>query len=475
MSEHAGAELSSAEQFRVELTRLFEAAGSPKLAVLTRWGAARNIRLADSTLSGWLTGRSIPSNGPAFGLLVKYLGDKSGETPDLLVCLRECAWNDSHARRGGRPRRPVERNPRRAPASERDVGVAVPTVDPTMDHTCRGDIDPAHVELFTRTKFSWALWGRDGDEPYEAGRYRLETARHLAQSDPVLGEHLDAAMRVVPDCSSRPAGSSLHGDFVVGPLSAKITAHVVLRTVGAATAGICLRDSPGEATLRPDVLDRVRSWVTYSVHIDDSSRQEVNPGRPVLVPVVVFVRLTTSSTRPEYDPVLLVRQVQAFARYLAQPLEGIRIDAVLDTGDTIGQAVRITVPDARTRFATDPFDVNALEDHIRKIDAAVEAHNDRNNCVLWHLQNVRRLEPMLSKSNEITDEDRGLLAETADELAGDDLESVVLAWTNGQGEPVDAAVVRVACRELHTASMNPDASHDDLVERIRVLLAVFGW
>jgi HEAT repeat protein len=101
-------------QFADELRRLYELAGKPTLAELVRQGRAQRppVALSDSSISAWLSGRSVPAKFSAVAYLVRYLaaktsGSGSGSGVDLSLPnwrrLYDAAWRQSHARRGGRP------------------------------------------------------------------------------------------------------------------------------------------------------------------------------------------------------------------------------------------------------------------------------------------------------------------------------------------------------------------------------------
>jgi HEAT repeat protein len=100
--------------FADELRRLYELAGKPTLAELVRQGRAQRppLALSDSSISAWLSGRSVPARFSAVAYLVRYLAAKApssgnGNGIDLSLPnwrrLYDAAWRQSHARRGGRP------------------------------------------------------------------------------------------------------------------------------------------------------------------------------------------------------------------------------------------------------------------------------------------------------------------------------------------------------------------------------------
>ncbi|MGX1778349.1 NACHT domain-containing protein [Nocardia brasiliensis] len=101
-------------QFADELRRLYELAGKPTLAELVRQGQAQRppVMVSDSSISAWLSGRSVPAKFSAVAFLVSYLAAKAqsggiGGGGDLSLPnwrrLHDAAWHESHARRGGRP------------------------------------------------------------------------------------------------------------------------------------------------------------------------------------------------------------------------------------------------------------------------------------------------------------------------------------------------------------------------------------
>jgi hypothetical protein len=102
-----------AAEFAAELRQLYEAAGSPKHAVLVRQGGAQNppVRLNVKSLSDWLGGVSVPSRPIAVRFLVEYLqpravrhGGYQRRPVDWWLSLHQRAWQERHAGRGGRPR-----------------------------------------------------------------------------------------------------------------------------------------------------------------------------------------------------------------------------------------------------------------------------------------------------------------------------------------------------------------------------------
>ncbi|WP_433655184.1 hypothetical protein ACQPW1_30300 [Nocardia sp. CA-128927] len=110
---------SAADAFGDALFELYEAAGCPPLARLAALGSrtAPKITLTTSSLNDWFNGKSVPSNPAAVRLLVIFLGERiteNGSRRDSLrpvnwwLDLRELAWNETHIRRGGRPRKPQE-------------------------------------------------------------------------------------------------------------------------------------------------------------------------------------------------------------------------------------------------------------------------------------------------------------------------------------------------------------------------------
>lgn len=101
-------------RFADELRRLYERAGKPTLAELVRQGRSQRppVMLSDSSISAWLSGRSVPSKFSAVAYLVRYLEakvpkSKTGTDIDPSQPnwrrLYDSAWRQSHARRGGRP------------------------------------------------------------------------------------------------------------------------------------------------------------------------------------------------------------------------------------------------------------------------------------------------------------------------------------------------------------------------------------
>ena len=68
------------------------------------------MRLSDSTLSDWLTGRSVPARGARIRFLLQFLRTRAARSDPGLPPLewweqrRQAAWNEQHAKRGGRPR-----------------------------------------------------------------------------------------------------------------------------------------------------------------------------------------------------------------------------------------------------------------------------------------------------------------------------------------------------------------------------------
>jgi hypothetical protein len=94
---------------------LYEAAGRPDLASLVRQGERqpKPLGLHDSTISDWLAGTSVPSPTKQRQLrfLIEFLEgrvkQRGGHNPrgfDWWEGLRREAWQQTHVRRGGRPR-----------------------------------------------------------------------------------------------------------------------------------------------------------------------------------------------------------------------------------------------------------------------------------------------------------------------------------------------------------------------------------
>jgi hypothetical protein len=106
-------ERPGADDFAAQLRALYEAAGSPALAALVHQAARQRpaVKLDDSTLSGWFTGKSIPSPAKQheLGFLVVFLEGRAkqlaGYTPRGVVWWQQMrnAASQTRAHRGGRP------------------------------------------------------------------------------------------------------------------------------------------------------------------------------------------------------------------------------------------------------------------------------------------------------------------------------------------------------------------------------------
>jgi hypothetical protein len=100
-----------ADRYAQELRRLYDAAGNPKLERLVEEGERqpRLVKLSDSTISDWLTGKTVPRDGPAIRFLIDYLegrastgGRRWTPPPEGWERLRAAAWAEKHPNRGGR-------------------------------------------------------------------------------------------------------------------------------------------------------------------------------------------------------------------------------------------------------------------------------------------------------------------------------------------------------------------------------------
>ncbi|AEV84516.1 heat repeat-containing PBS lyase [Actinoplanes sp. SE50] len=105
-------EAPSARRFADELHRLYTAAGSPEYRILIRQAGVQRpaIRLSDSSLSDWLTGKSVPTSAAAVKFVVTFLQDlvakRTGQRPPPVedwLRLHRQAQQDRRAQRGGRP------------------------------------------------------------------------------------------------------------------------------------------------------------------------------------------------------------------------------------------------------------------------------------------------------------------------------------------------------------------------------------
>jgi TPR repeat protein len=116
-----GHEISAAEEFTAALRDLYERSGEPPYKVLVHQGGAQKpqVKLNDSSLSEWLSGKSVPSDFAAVRFLVTYLGAKAtardpGYHPAPLSWWEQTHSNakqERHPRRGGRPSRRPDRWP----------------------------------------------------------------------------------------------------------------------------------------------------------------------------------------------------------------------------------------------------------------------------------------------------------------------------------------------------------------------------
>jgi tetratricopeptide (TPR) repeat protein len=100
------------QEYARQLRALREAAGEPTLARLVRQASAQRppVKLAESTLSAWLSGKAVPASGPQVRFVLEFLrGLALGKGHDGLPPLAEyerlrmAAWSVNHANRGGRP------------------------------------------------------------------------------------------------------------------------------------------------------------------------------------------------------------------------------------------------------------------------------------------------------------------------------------------------------------------------------------
>jgi len=110
VADSAG-EPDPAAEFAGELRRLYQAAGSPKYAVLIRRAAQKpdQVRLTNQSLSDWLRGNAVPDRPAAVRFLAAHLESIAGRGGyrrrggDWWAALHARARDFKRANRGGRP------------------------------------------------------------------------------------------------------------------------------------------------------------------------------------------------------------------------------------------------------------------------------------------------------------------------------------------------------------------------------------
>ncbi|WP_331727794.1 hypothetical protein [Streptomyces sp. NBC_01176] len=107
------------DRFRAELVAVYDAAGRPKLHRLVRLGQEQRppLKVADSTISGWLTGPTVPGKAHTryFLVLASFLQHTAELSGSGYAARPEASWQqlllrarqERNAARGGRPRRNV--------------------------------------------------------------------------------------------------------------------------------------------------------------------------------------------------------------------------------------------------------------------------------------------------------------------------------------------------------------------------------
>ncbi|GAA4145615.1 hypothetical protein GCM10022285_50720 [Streptomyces tunisiensis] len=108
---------TAARAFAAMLKGLYERAGSPPLAAVVRQGRLQRpaVGLSTSSLSEWLSGRSVPSQARVVQFLVSFFAQQARQAgragaPGGWSRLWEGAVEERRQRRGGRPARPVPRD-----------------------------------------------------------------------------------------------------------------------------------------------------------------------------------------------------------------------------------------------------------------------------------------------------------------------------------------------------------------------------
>lgn len=99
-----------AQRLAERLRTLYEHAGSPTYDAITAHGLKQQppVKFAGATLSGWLAGRTVPSDKRAFRVLVTWLEFRARDRPGHQACgagsweaLRIAAWHERQAGREG--------------------------------------------------------------------------------------------------------------------------------------------------------------------------------------------------------------------------------------------------------------------------------------------------------------------------------------------------------------------------------------
>lgn len=74
---HRDKQSSASTSFADQLRVLYEKAGRPTLAEVSRAASNENLHLSRSTLSDWLNGRSLPRDGSAVHFVIRFLADRA--------------------------------------------------------------------------------------------------------------------------------------------------------------------------------------------------------------------------------------------------------------------------------------------------------------------------------------------------------------------------------------------------------------